>query len=411
MNTKSLVALLALLPLFACSGGGGIGSGVVPVAAQHSSHVQSGAMALPGDGRVCTGGITLGNVQCPVIINTLTGFLNNTLALLGIIPGLHPADIRSAYNLPSTGGSGSTVAIVDGGDDPNAASDLAVYRKAFGLPACTTANGCFRKANESGATDGSGLPAGNQQWSEEIALDLDMVSAVCPQCHILLVEANSSDIDDFGTAVDTAVRLGATEVSNSYYTAEFAGVAQDDQHYNHPGVPITASAGDEGYGVMFPASSEYVTAVGGTTLTRALGGRGWNETVWSETSSGCSAYVAKPSWQNDSGCANRTVADVAVVGNPSTGVAAYNTYAPSGEQGWAVYGGTSIGAPIVAAIYALAGNGSSIDNAAYVYAHAGALYHVTSGSNGTCSPAYLCTAGSGYNGPAGLGTPNGTGAF
>ncbi len=409
MRARFLAAAFSLLPLFACSGGAG--GGMLPEAGQRAS-AQNGALALPGSGKVCTGTIQLGSVQCPVVINLVDGFLDNALALVGVIPGLHPADLRSAYGLPSTGGAGSTIAVVDGGDDPNAESDLAVYRRTFGLPACTTANGCFRKANESGATNGTGLPAASEEWSEEIAIDLDMVSAICPQCHVLLVETNSTNISDFGTAVDTAVRLGATEVSNSYYTAEYAGVLADDVHYDHPGIPITASAGDGGYGVMFPASSQYVTSVGGTSLTRALGtARGWTETVWDGTGSGCSAYVSKPAWQKDGGCTNRTVADVSVDGDPLTGVSGYNTYAPVGERGWAVYGGTSVGAPVVAAIYALAGNGSSIEGAAYVYAHAQSLHPVTTGSNGTCSPSYLCTAGPGYNGPGGLGTPNGTTAF
>ncbi len=414
MKGRAAVAIVALLPLFACSGHAGGGS-VLPTASQSSVNAQEGAMALPGgEQSACTGSLELGNVQCPVILNTLLGIVSNTLILLlgeSAIPGYHPSDIRSAYDLPSTGGSGATVAVVDEGDDPNAASDLAVYRKEFGLPACTTANGCFRKASENGETDGSGLPAPSQEWSMEIAVDLDMVSAVCPQCHILLVEANSSDITDFGTAVDTAVNLGATEISNSYYTDEYAGVIGADQYYDHPGIPITAAAGDGGYGVVFPASSQYVTAVGATTLTKGGGSRGWTESAWSYTGSGCSAYIAKPSWQTDTGCAMRTVTDVAVDGDPKTGVAAYNTYASAGEQGWGVYGGTSIGAPIVAAIYALAGNGASVNGASYAYAHRADFYAITSGSNGSCSPSYLCTAGAGYNGPTGLGTPNGIGAF
>ncbi len=410
MKIRHISAALALLPLFACSGGV---PSLLPSAAQNSIHAQGGVAALPGGSEyVCTGSVQLGRVRCPVIINTSLGFVNNEAAQLGTIRGLHPDDIRNAYNIPDTGGEGATVAVVDKGDDPNAERDLAVYRAAFRLPPCTTGNGCFRKANESGATDGSGLPAGDRRWSEEIALDLDMVSAVCPNCHILLVEADSADIGDFGVAVDTAVRLGATEVSNSYYTSEYAGLLGDDRYYDHPGIPITASAGDGGYGVTFPASSEYVTAVGGTTLTPAPGTpRGWAETVWSDTSSGCSAFVAKPAWQSDSGCAMRTVADMATVADPTTGVAAFNTYAPHGQRGWAVYGGTSIGAPVVAAIYALAGNGASIAGAGYAYAHSAAFNAVSSGSDGVCSPAYLCTAVPGYNGPAGLGTPNGTGAF
>ncbi|MGH7736333.1 MAG: S53 family peptidase [Candidatus Tyrphobacter sp.] len=416
MKIRTIAAVAALAAAAGCSGAGV--SNALPSATTQQTQVTGGAMkpqwgslALPGGGQaVCTGGTQFGVVQCPVLLNTLVGFLTNTVATLtGDYPGLHPADLRAAYDLPSSGGSGSTVAIVDKGDDPNAESDLAVYRKDFRLPACTSQNGCFRKVTESGGTTGFG--AGDQQWAAEISLDLDMVSAVCPQCHILLVEANSANISDFGQAVDTAVRLGATEVSNSYYTNEFGGIVADDEHYDHPGVPITASAGDGGYGVTFPASSQYVTAVGGTTLTRAATPRGWAERVWRSTGSGCSVYFSKPAWQTDSGCSHRTVADVAVVGDPTTGVAVYNTYAPLLSRGWGEYGGTSVGAPVVAAIYALAGNASSISGAAYLYAHGADLNAVTAGSNGVCTPPYLCTAGPGYDGPAGLGTPHGTAAF
>jgi hypothetical protein len=153
-----------------------------------------------------------------------------------------------------------------------------------------------------------------------------------------------------------------------------------------------------------------VTAVGGTSLTRG-GARGWNETVWSGTGSGCSAYVAKPAWQHDSGCSNRTVADVAVIGDPLTGVAVYNTTAVPSQRGWGVYGGTSVGAPIVAALYAVAGNAGSVRGASSAYAGTGAFNAVLSGTNGHCNPAYLCSAGPGYNGPAGMGTPNGTGGL
>ena len=411
MNIRTLTALFFTLSLFACSGHQ-LGSSLLPTAANQSLP-QGGVAALPGGGEpVCTGGIQLGQVRCPAILNTAFGFLDNLLATIGIIPGYHPADLRAAYGLASdSAGAGSTVAVIDKGDDPNAESDLAIYRKKFGLSACTSQNGCFRKVNESGRAGGT-FPAGDYAWSEEIALDLDMVSAVCPNCHILLVESNSANIEDFMSAVDTAAGLGATEISNSYYTSEYAGLLNDDSHFNHPGIPMTASAGDAGYAVMFPASSEYVTAVGGTSLVRAPGtSRGWSESVWNGTSSGCSAYVPKPAWQHDTGCANRTVADIAVVGDPLTGVSAYNTYAPLGQRGWAVYGGTSIGAPVAAAIYALAGNATSITGASYAYAHASSFNAVLAGSNGACSPTYLCTGGPGYNGPAGLGTPNGIAGF
>src|SRR5438067_6931570 len=220
--------------------------------------------------------------------------------------GYGPADLQSAYRLP-VGNPGATVAIVDAYDDPTAESDLAVYRSQFGLSACTTANGCFKKVNQSGGTS---YPSANTGWAEEISLDLDMVSAICPNCHILLVEASSASFANLAAAVDEAAALGANAISNSYGGGEYSNEGNDQSHYNHPGIAVTVSSGDGGYGVEFPAASQYVTAVGGTSLTRSGNTRGWAESVWSGAGSGCSAYIARPLWQADSGCTNRTVADV-----------------------------------------------------------------------------------------------------
>jgi hypothetical protein len=337
--------------------------------------------------------------------------------------GLGPTQIQSAYKLAGLHANGRTVAIVDAYDDPKAEADLAKYRAAYGLPPCTTANGCFRKVNENGAA--SPLPKGDYGWAEEISLDLDAVSAACPDCHILLVEASAPQDGPLMTAVDTAVRLGAVAVSNSYGGAEDSTILAADAHLNHPGVAITASTGDSGYGVSWPASSPYVTAVGGTTLTAASNARGWTEKVWSGAGSGCSQFEPKPSWQTDPGCARRTVGDVSAVADPASGLGVYDTYnncsvaslcdtlislgLAQGLNGWAQVGGTSLSSPLVASVYALAGN--SVTAGSYPYAHAGALFDVTTGSNGSCGGSYLCTGKPGYDGPSGLGTPNGTGAF
>ncbi|MFE2839862.1 peptidase S8 [Streptomyces mirabilis] len=340
--------------------------------------------------------------------------------------GYVPSDLRSAYKLGGTSGSGRTVAIVDAMDDPNAASNLATYRRAYGLPSCTTANGCFRKVNQSGHS--SPLPSGDYGWAEETSLDLDMVSATCPGCHILLVEANSANTPDLMKAEDTAATTsGVVSVSNSWGGSEDNTITSADPHFHHSGVAITASSGDSGYGVSWPASSPYVTAVGGTSLNKASNSRGWTETAWSGSGSGCSAYEAKPTWQHNSGCAKRTVADVSAVADPNTGVAVYDTYndcgggslcdtelklgVAQGADGWVQVGGTSVSSPIIASVYALAGNTSQVVNGSYPYRHTSALNDVTSGSNGFCGGSYLCTARPGYDGPTGLGTPNGTGAF
>jgi subtilase family serine protease len=321
--------------------------------------------------------------------------------------GLGPADLQSAYNLPS-GGSGQTVAIVDAYDDPNAEADLAVYRSTYGLPACTTASGCFSKVNQDGAA--SPLPAPDAGWAGEISLDLDMVSATCPSCNILLVEADTPTMDNLGTAVNAAVTLGAKYVSNSYGGSEDSSIAgADSQYFDHPGVAITASTGDSGYGASYPATGAHVTAVGGTSLTQDGSTRGWSETAWSGAGSGCSAVIDQPSFQAgvDTGCSSRAEADVSAVADPQTGVAVYDTYQ---EAGWNVYGGTSASAPIIASVYALAGSPGSAANAD-PYANPSALNDVTSGSNGSCSAPVQCEAGPGWDGPTGLGTPNGTGAF
>ena len=332
--------------------------------------------------------------------------------------GYGPADLQSAYGLATAAaanGGTQTVGIVDAYDDKTAEADLATYRSYYHLPACTTANGCFRKVNQSGV-QGS-YPTNNVGWATEISLDLDMVSAICPNCHILLVEATNNQSTSLYAGVDTAVRLGATEVSNSYGGAETSGDPAQNVHFNHPGVPITVSAGDSGYGVQFPAASPYVTAVGGTTLTRS--GSSFTESVWKGTGSGCSKYETKPSWQTDTaGCAHRTVADVAADADPNTGVAVYDSNCSGlnalfGKcfSGWGQVGGTSASAPIIAGVYALAGNGASVTYGSYPYAHTGALHDVVTGSNGSCSGSYLCTAKAGYDGPTGNGTPNTTAGF
>jgi subtilase family serine protease len=320
--------------------------------------------------------------------------------------GYGPADLQSAYKTSATAGNASyTIAIVDAYGYASAEDDLAVYRSQFGLPACTTANGCFKKYNQNGV-QGS-YPREDTGWAQETALDLDMASAMCPNCHIILVEATNNSLANLAAAVNKAVQLGADAVSNSYGGSE-SGTGSYETAYNHPGVAITVSSGDNGYGVEFPAASPHVTAVGGTSLTRASNSRGWNETAWSGAGSGCSAVFAKPTWQNDALCGRRTVADVSAVANPSTGVAVYG---PSTRKrsGWMVFGGTSVSAPLIAGVYGA--NGGAANYGGDPYGQVSALYDVTSGSNGSCSGTYLCTATGGYDGPTGLGTPNGATAF
>jgi subtilase family serine protease len=350
---------------------------------------------------VCPGPSAHGSARCHA--HVVTDNSGRPLATSGPA-GYGPADLRSAYDVKAMG-SGTLVAIVDAFGYPTAEQDLATYRSKFGLPACTTANLCFKKVNQSGV-QGS-YPRTDTGWSQETALDLDMVSAMCPGCKILLVEANSNSFQDLALAVNTAAAMGAHAISNSYGGGE-SGSAAYEPYYTYAGIAVTVSSGDNGYGVEFPASSPHVTAVGGTHLVRSNNARGWSETAWSGAGSGCSSVYTKPSWQTDGGCSKRTVADVSAVADPNTGVAVYG---PTGRSrsGWMVFGGTSVAAPLIAGLYGV--NDTGVTYGSDPYYQSSALYDVVSGSNGSCGGSYLCTAGAGYDGPTGLGTPNGVAAF
>ena len=395
----------------------------IPVAAVFALTAQAGATPAAGGRsapaqpalryhRDACGAASAGHARCFATVSTAAPGAAAPNAAVPV--GYSPADLRSAYRLPSsstsstssTAGAGQTVAIVDAFDDPNAESDLAQYRNQFGLPACTSANRCFRKLNQRGGTT---PPASDVGWAEEISLDVDMVSAICPNCHILLVEADSNSLANLAAAVDQAAAQGAQAISNSYGGRESRLLQSAEGHYNHPGHAITVSSGDNGFGVEFPASSQFVTAVGGTTLTLNANGTRAGETAWSGAGSGCSAYEPKPSWQRDA-CARRTVADVSADADPATGASVYDSNY-QGQSGWFKVGGTSLAAPIVASVYALAGNGANTVYGSWPYSNSGSLFDVVSGSNGSCGGSYLCTAVQGYDGPTGLGTPNGVSGF
>jgi len=419
------MATLSPLPALADSGGGPQAN-PLPGPGFFEHHGPDGET----DVNVCSYAVPMGIAHCDTRWRTDAAATAERPArtgqalpnVLGNNGAYDPSYLQSAYNVAAAasvkgGGVGQTVAIVDAYDDANVASDLAYYRSYFALPSCPagtispSATGCvFEKVNQGGSV--SPLPTGNSGWGVEISLDVETVSAICPQCQILLVEANSASISDLGTAVNEAVKLGANVVSNSWGSNEYSSETADSASYfDHPGVAVVASSGDSGYGVEFPAASPDVTAVGGTSLTQLnnTGTRDGSETVWSGTGAGCSAYEPKPSWQKDTGCSNRTVVDVSADADPNTGVWVYDTY---GSSGWAIYGGTSLAAPVIGSFYALAGNvlGSSNFPSSYPYSSASSLYPVTSGSDGNCGT-YLCNAADsahGYNGPTGLGTPGGS---
>jgi Ricin-type beta-trefoil lectin domain/Putative Ig domain len=366
-----------------------------------------------------------GQMQCQALVDThiRRGSVMTTAALPG---GPSPSDLQSVYGVSSaaaSAGSGETVAIVDAFDDPNAASDLVHYRSAAGLPACAnpsgtgTGDGCLTKVNQNGGASAPDTdPTGG--WEAEESLDLDMVSAICPNCHILLVEANSATLNNLATAENYAA--GAAKfVSNSWGSnSEFVGENLYDGAFNHPGVAITAASGDNGYGTQYPAVSPFVTAVGGTSLHKVSGM--WVQQAWDGAGSGCATLEPAPAWQQTaaglSGCANRTETDVSADADPQFPVAVYDTFPGDGlVVGWNGFGGTSEATPIVTAIYALAGDPTAgTYPASYLYQNTGAFTDITSGpANGTCenNRQYLCNAGTGYDGPTGWGTPDGTVPF
>jgi hypothetical protein len=323
--------------------------------------------------------------------------------------GYGARDLRSAYHLPSTG-STRTVAVVLAYDYPTAEADLATYRRTYGLPACTAASGCFRKVNQNGKT--SPLPAPDADWAVEAALDLQMASAGCPTCKLLIVEGNEPSFAALAAAENTAVRLGASVVSNSYGADEGNGEQPYAAAYRHPGVPILASSGDYGFtAASFPAVLPTVIAVGGTSLKRAAGSRGWTEAVWSGAGSGCSAWWDKPAWQHDPNCQLRTTADISAVADPDTGVAVYDTYGLGPDAGWLVVGGTSAASPLTAGVIALGRHPEKVTGRSLYGRPAGSFFDVVGGSNGYCGGDYLCTGLLGYDAPSGLGSPNGVKPF
>lgn len=322
----------------------------------------------------------------------------------GTPAGYSASQLRTAYSLTTSPTGHPVVAIVDAYGDSHAYSDLTTYRSTESLPAITqctsnlTAQTCFDQVTQTGAT--TGLPSNNGGWDEEQSLDVDMVSASCPQCSILLVDANTASNPNLAAAENEAVALGGVVVSNSYGGAEDT---TDAPAYSHAGVAIVVSSGDNGYlkGSSSPADYPTVVAAGGTSLT-SVSPR--VESAWSDAGSYCSTAYAQPSWQTGvvSGCSMRAVSDVSSDADPNTGVAVY-------DQSWMVFGGTSVSSPFISGVIATAGNWASFgtNGASYIYSHTAGLNDVTTGSNGKCRTA-LCKAGPGWDGPTGLGSPHGT---
>jgi subtilase family serine protease len=364
---------------------------------------------------VCPGPAASGSANCNALVATDR---KGTPQVTSAPAGYGPAQFHSAYGLPASGPAGQTIAIVDAYDDPSIASDLNAYSSKFGLPLCNSANPCFKKVNQSGSASGP-FPKADGGWALEIALDVEIAHATCPNCKILLVEASSSSLSNLAAAVKTAAKLGATEISNSYGGSEFSSELSETYAapYNQPGIAVTVSSGDSGYGSFgFPAALSSVITVGGTTLTLGENNAYGGETVWSGAGSGCSLYVPAPLSQGFlTACAGkRGTADVAADADPNTGAAVYDSVRYQGRSGWFRVGGTSLSSPLIAGVYALAGGlPAGTSGAAGLYGHLGdgtVLHDVTSGSNGSCST-LMCKGGVGYDGPTGVGTPLGIGAF
>ncbi len=429
------MALAAIAALAACSGGSM--NSMLPSGTGAAPSAPGADLQLPGGHpyKAVCGRAAPGSSRCFALVRTdIGGIPGGYHGLYGLDrshttpSGYGPAQLQKAYSLNTSGGSGQTIALVESGDYPTAAADLTTYRSQYGLPSCTTSNGCFKKVGQTGST--TKLPKKDAGWAEETALDMDMVSATCPNCHILIVEANSATNANLATAENTAASLGATVISNSYGGSESGAT---NSAYNHSGIVITASAGDNGYaeGSQQPCSYSTVVCTGGSSLVAASNTRGYTETVWNDlatgngaTGSGCSSKVAKPSWQTDKGCTKRSQSDVSFDADPLHGVAIYDSTSYQGYSGWMVFGGTSVAAPALAGVYGLAGNASSLGpNAAKSFwtAAGAGLYSVTSGNNlasgAKCNSSYnyICTAGTNtdgvYSGPAGWGTPDGTTDF
>jgi subtilase family serine protease len=394
----------------------------------------------------CPGPVPAGYARCfaHIVTDSRGSTLRNRMAAnvfekqvrSNIVPaGYGPRALVLAYNPQvlwtypvAVGKPTTTIAIVDAYGYPNAETDLGVYRAEYGLPACTTANGCFKKLNQSGSA--TNYPAANAGWADETALDLDMASAMCPQCKITLVEANSQSDANLTAAVKTAVAKGAHVVSNSWGSPE-AGSTSYNAAFNHPGVAFTVSTGDNGYdnrtctpatsctySAFWPASSQYVTAVGGTSLYFA-DAIGFYQLAWADAGSGCSKIYPKPAWQKDKLCTKRMEADVSAVADPNTGVAFYgpcgagcsSPFAP----GWAVSGGTSVAAPLVGGIYAANGGTVKLGSPYGAGVHLRDIFAgtngVTTSGPGNCGGTYFCNAVTGYDGPTGMGTPLGEVGF
>jgi Subtilase family len=394
---------------------GGLLASAAPAAAKPAGTTPAASAAPATAGlRAACAAVPPGHMRCFVLYRP-----QQVKRALALGQATHPVGwgaraLERAYRLPANLAARQTIAVSIAFHTPHLADYLKTYRAHYGLPPCSTASGCLRIVNQNGKASPVAPSGLNTGWDLEATLDVSMISAACPHCKILVVEASGNDDASLARTDDTAARLGAGVISNSYGQRENGQALAYRKDYVHPGRMVVVSSGDYGFDAAnFPADLAAVTAVGGTSLAIAHNRRGFSEQVWNDPSlfgasgSGCSAYVSKPSWQHDRHCPGRTVADIsAVAANVPIFNAAYG--------GWVTVAGTSVSSPFVAGAYGLAGNAASV-TPRHLYQHAADFFDITRGNNalvgGTpeqvCGDDYLCAAKQGYDAPTGLGSPNG----
>ncbi|HJP78538.1 MAG TPA: peptidase S8 [Pseudonocardiaceae bacterium] len=438
LGVATLTALTALTAQAAPAATPGIAANPNAAATVRAEIKAGTLLKTHGMMRSCANGL----YKLACLAEVATTAPHSTKALATTTPvGYGATDLEKAYNL--SGGQSGTIAIIDAGAYPNLESDLATYRAQYGLPACTTASGCLKIADLHG---GAPLTPGTdflsqyieEQVAVETALDVDMASAACPDCKI--VELQLPDLDalagstadqqttDFGIAVNTAASLGANAVSMSYqYPSDaFEETGTPGLDLFHPGMAVLASSGDSGYeGNVhngWPNNLPWVTSVGGTSLYESADGKSFSQVAWAQAGSGCETdmppAIGQPAAVSNYCGGHRAASDISAVADLNTGVAVYDTYAPFSGQpfNWIIVGGTSVSSPFVAGIYARAGNLSQVIGPNTLYmAPASTFTDVTVGANtppnsGT-GPAQLYTAGKGWDGPTGVGTPKGLTGF
>jgi hypothetical protein len=344
----------------------------------------------------CNRSVPVGWAKCFAHVKTVV-----SQPLASVQPsGFGPAQFRSAYSLPSISPDPITIAVVVAYHDSRLSSDLKTYSASMGISPPPS----LIQLNQRGKPS---TGSSNLGWSLEESMDVETVHGICPNCPLVVVEADSPSMANLLAAEDMAAAQGAKVISNSYGGDETTDESRSDAQLQHRGVVEVFSSGDNGYGVSYPAASPGVVAVGGTSLRLTGSGRRSSETVWSGSGSGCSELEDKPVWQKDSACLRRTVVDVSADADPATGAAVYDSKGYQGQKGWFVLGGTSLSAPLIAGIYGLTGGGAVPGD---LYRHPSYFYDVSTGSTASCG-SYLCRGAKGYDGPSGLGAPSGLKAF